>query len=394
MALKILHLADLHLGAAAYERWRGGRPERLDEFLAALDAALAAGEEAGVHAVVVAGDVYDQYRPEPLVQQEWARRVARLRARGTPLVVCLGNHDRAPRAAAVSAQAVFAALNLPGVYVAAEPTLWEIPTAAGALTVAAAPWDAGGAPETAAATAARLEDLVRNRWRRALARARPAIFVGHVWVAGGRLSSESAGFLGQAQIPPRAIADRAFAYYALGHLHLHQKIAFGAGGPAVYAGSIAPLDFSDEGAPKGAVLVELEPGEPTRWRFIQLPARPFLTVDVAATTPEEAAAQVAAFAAAHRTRGAVVRCRVTGPAGLGPALDRDALADAFPESLAFRLEVVVPTAARRRAGIAPELDLAAALRLYAADHPPASDLTWDDILARADALAREESAAG
>jgi len=182
MSIKFLHIADLHLGLKTYERWLGGRPARLAGFLGALDAVLDLALDEGVHLVVVAGDIYDSPRAEPLVQREWARRVARLRAARVPLVIVPGNHDRPRRDPAVSGQAVFGALSLEGVYLATVPSLLEVETAAGPITVAAAPWRFDGGREHVRAAEEELARLVHNEWAPRLG-GRPAIFVGHVWLA-------------------------------------------------------------------------------------------------------------------------------------------------------------------------------------------------------------------
>ena len=58
MAIRILHLADLHLGVETYGRFdpQRGYSARVGDFLRALDAAV--DRAAAVDLVIVAGDVY------------------------------------------------------------------------------------------------------------------------------------------------------------------------------------------------------------------------------------------------------------------------------------------------------------------------------------------------
>ena len=70
-----------------------------------------------------------------------------------------------------------------------------------------------------------------------------------------------------------------FSYVALGHIHKHQRL--GAITPVIYSGSTERIDFGEEREPKGFLEVEIAaPGEPARFRFHQLPTRPFATVSV------------------------------------------------------------------------------------------------------------------
>jgi exonuclease SbcD len=382
--LKILHLADLHLGCGAYERWRDGRPVRLYESLAALDAVLDAGLRENAHAVVVAGDVYDHPKPEPIVAREWARRVARLRNAGVPLVVVPGNHDRPGRAPGVSGLAVFDALDLPGVTVAAEAGVYDIPTPAGSLTTVAIPWVFGGPRENVDRAEAEIQESLAGAWDARLADARFAILVGHLWARGGRASSERGFFGEQAAVALTSFAHPGIKYYALGHLHLHQKIAMPAGGPAAYAGAPVRFDFSDEGVPKGAVLATLADDGPTQWRFLEIPAREFVTVTVEARDEDAARRALAAAAAGRDWTEAIVRLKlVNGVAaleGFGVAEVREAFADAF----ALRIIVeTTPAAARRREGISAESGLAGALAAFVRDNPPPSNVSLDDLINRA-----------
>src|SRR5687768_65291 len=77
MGIRLLHLADLHLGVENY-----GRPDplrgynsRVADFLRCLDAAVEASAE--VDLVLIAGDIYKTCQPTPTVQREFADRVKR-----------------------------------------------------------------------------------------------------------------------------------------------------------------------------------------------------------------------------------------------------------------------------------------------------------------------------
>jgi len=83
-------------------------------------------------------------------------------------------------------------------------------------------------------------------------------------------------------ILPSNIALPQFDYIALGHIHRQQVLATDP--PACYSGSLARLDFSDEGLDKGFYLVELKEKRQAGSRltgppdFIVLETRRFITV--------------------------------------------------------------------------------------------------------------------
>jgi DNA repair protein SbcD/Mre11 len=64
-----------------------------------------------------------------------------------------------------------------------------------------------------------------------------------------------------------------FDYVALGHIHIHQKVAAN----AWYAGSIDRNDFNEEGDEKGFIIATVE-GRTPRVEFIRTPAREFRTL--------------------------------------------------------------------------------------------------------------------
>jgi DNA repair protein SbcD/Mre11 len=93
--LRILHLADIHLGMENYGRINPstGLSTRLGDFLHSLDVALDYAVEHEFDLVLLAGDVYKNRDPSPTVQREFARRVRRLSQAQIPTFLLVGNHD-------------------------------------------------------------------------------------------------------------------------------------------------------------------------------------------------------------------------------------------------------------------------------------------------------------
>ena len=72
--LRILHLADIHLGMENYGRVDPvtGLSSRLGDFLRSLDQALDWALDNDVHLVLIAGDIFKNRDPTPTIQREFA----------------------------------------------------------------------------------------------------------------------------------------------------------------------------------------------------------------------------------------------------------------------------------------------------------------------------------
>lgn len=94
MPVRILHLADLHLGARC-ELWGDRAEERRQEleqtFVRAIDRALA--EETRAQAVILAGDLFDTHRPSARLASFAKGQIERLTQAGIAVVAVPGTHD-------------------------------------------------------------------------------------------------------------------------------------------------------------------------------------------------------------------------------------------------------------------------------------------------------------
>src|SRR5262249_8090572 len=107
----------------------------------------------------------------------------------------------------------------------------------------------------------------------------PTILACHYTVRGAELGGYSGRslFMSDVQIPLSVVAQPAFDYVALGHIHRHQDLNRGAQPPVIYPGSIERVDFSEEKEERGFVLAEVSPGH-TTWGHVPTPSRPFVTI--------------------------------------------------------------------------------------------------------------------
>jgi DNA repair exonuclease SbcCD nuclease subunit len=90
--LKILHTSDWHLGLA-FRKYRSVERDRLrDARFAAVDGILGMARQHSVHAVLVAGDVFDDEKPNESLWRKLVRQLEQARL-ACPLVFLPGNHD-------------------------------------------------------------------------------------------------------------------------------------------------------------------------------------------------------------------------------------------------------------------------------------------------------------
>src|SRR2546422_5312826 len=93
--LKLLHVADVHLGKAFQMLGAQGAAQRRtleDTFVRAVDLAVAQQ----VHVVLIGGDLFDSPGPSATLVELAERQLRRLDDRGIWVAMVAGNHDVAP----------------------------------------------------------------------------------------------------------------------------------------------------------------------------------------------------------------------------------------------------------------------------------------------------------
>ena len=393
--IKILHTADLHLGTTAHDSVRGGESVRLREFLTALDWMVGLALEEAVDLVIVAGDIYDNHRPEALIQNAFAKRVRRLIEGNIPLVIVPGNHDTAGGRGGAGFLDIYDNLPLDGVTLITRPALVTVETKSGPLQVLGIPWivkglflDTGDKPRDAEEKLeTQLEEYIDGDIVPRLSSDFPAVVVAHLHITEGLMSSETRVAFGQdPTIPASALARVPFDYIALGHLHRHQTVSESP--PAVYAGSLSRRDFGDEGFAKGVVLAEIT-DEGTKWRFVEGPSRSFYTVNISVENPEEVEEALLPIIEKARATEAVVRVRVSCPPDAVAELRKLNIKPYFPDSYKLGVEYDTVEKETVRRGISEELGLEEALNVYMGLHPPPAVVEPERIVETARELAAD-----
>ncbi len=355
--IRVLHLADLHLGVENYGRVdpETGLSSRVRDFLDRLDELSAFALEEKVDLVVFAGDVFRNRRPEPTYQRDFGRRIVRLAQQGIPVILVAGNHDLATMPVKATSVDIFRALAVENVYVSARrEEVFTLSLKSGrTLQVATFPYPARNrlllSEEYRHKSLREQEEFFRTHVAQSLARLaeqvdpeRPAILVAHMMVLGANPGTEQRMKLGyEIEALIGSLAHPVYDAVLLGHVHQAQVLR--AEAPVVlYAGSLERVDFGDEGIEKGFYLIEIgeeaaEKGRrPVSYRFVPLQARPFLTLEVEGRSGrpmERALNKIEEAVAANQIADAVVRLRLRVREEDAGSLDipalRRALKDAF-----------------------------------------------------------------
>ncbi len=344
--IRLLHFADLHVGTENYGRLdpATGVNGRVLDFLHRLDELIDYGLEREVDLVIFAGDAFKARNPTPTYQRAFARRVKRLADAGVPVVLVVGNHDLPTMVQRASSVDIFRTLDVPNVVVGRAEDVHRIETRHGPVQVATVPYPVRqrllAHEEYRGLSIEQLDealrDIVTDLVGALAARLDPdipAVLTAHLSVSGATFGSERSVMIGRdAVVLKSALADPAWDYVALGHIHKHQSLNDEGYPPVVYAGSLERIDFGEEGQPKGFCWVQLARGD-TTWEFVEVDARPFVTVraDVREALNPLMALQQAV--AAHNLHDAVVRLILRMRADQEPLVrDRDVralLSDAY-----------------------------------------------------------------
>ncbi len=362
--MRILHFADLHLGVESY-----GRPDpatglstRLVDFLRTFDEIVEFALTNDVDLVLFCGDAYKSREPSPTQQREFARRINRLASNGVATFLLVGNHDLPNAVGKATATEIFDTLAIKNVCVSGRPQICRVETKSGPIQVASLPWPRRGLLLGKDESKDMDLEQIKRKMEEALTRiveahARaldpsiPAVLAAHVWVAGCRTASETMVTIGQDHaLLPGNLANPAFDYVALGHIHKHQVILNSP--PLVYAGSPERLDFSEEEDDKGFYVVDINNSpsgiRSVEYAFHPVNARRFVTIEARVAQDDlDPTAAVLTAISQHQSqvKDAIVRLHVTLPSSAQTQLRdndiRNALSAAYHVTLARQIEETV-----------------------------------------------------
>ncbi len=359
--MKIIHFADLHLGVESYGRIdpATGLSSRLNDFLSALDQLVDYALKERVDLVLFCGDAYKTREPSQTQQREFAKRINRLSTAGIPIFLLIGNHDLPNAIGRATATEIFDTLAVKNVYVANRPDIHKIPTANGIIQVVSLPWLRRSALLSREDTKNLNLEQINQKLQQTLTEiittqaarldpSLPAVLAAHVWVTGSQVGSESMMAIGQEHtLLLSNVAQPAFDYVALGHIHKHQVLSDSSleGPPVVYAGSLERIDFGEENEEKGFYVVDIESDPSTGKRSVSFEFHPvngrrFLTINVTLEEDDIDPSSTILKAIAGRgeeVRDRVVRLNITMPAQIEGQLRDNDLRDVLKEAHYFAI---------------------------------------------------------
>jgi exonuclease SbcD len=364
VSLRLLHFADAHIDMANYGRHDPdtGLPQRVVDFLDALDQIVDAAIDQQVDLVIFAGDAYKDRNPHPTFQREWGRRMMRLSRAHIPTIMLVGNHDVSPAAGRAHTLQEFSTLEVPSLHVADRierlgPDELGVP-----IQVITLPWvSRSRLLRREDMLGLSLDDLLVEMEERVTAALRnlmedadpdlPLVLTAHVSVTGAKWGSERAVMLGQELVLNNAIVrDKRLDYVALGHIHKHQDLNEGGHPPVVYPGSIERIDFGELREDKGYVIAEIEPGK-TSWRFEKLQTRRFLSFEIRPQSEETFMEDVLAqLPEAEAVADAICRVQLTYPREWEAMLEESRIAQRFAQALSLQLNKIREIGSRARLG--------------------------------------------
>ena len=336
--VRILLLADSHLGFDHPVRPRVRRRRRGEDFLANHRRALAAAVELEAHLVVHGGDVFHKPAvPASLVHQAF-EPIKAVADAGIPVFVVPGNHERS---------------RIPFDWLARHRGVHVFGTA-GTTTVEV------GAVRVAVSGFPCIRKQARKRFPGVVAdtgwpehEAQLRVLVTHQAFEGATVGPSDFVFRKNHDVLRHADVPDAFAAVLSGHIHRHQVLERDLAHrplavPVFYPGSVERTAFAEMDEAKGFLLLELETGGggPVRsWTFHDLGARPMVARTLAVRGLDRAGLERAlARVVGAEPTDAVLRIRLDGALAPGArqALAAENLRRITPSTM--NLDVVVPGA--------------------------------------------------
>jgi len=244
--LRIVHLADSHLGFSSYSRLDQHGQNRIEAMVySGFEMAVEKIVQIHPDAVVHAGDVFHHVRPKikPLVV--FQRGLLRLKEAGIPVIVISGNHDAPKSYSQTSPFRLFEGLRDVHIAQRYQYERFEV----GDHSFHCIPFCLE--PQEYLQEAAKIERRGRD------------VLVMHGLVES--LKNRKLKSVGEHELKDSLLKSD-FDYIALGHFHGQTPIAAN----AWYSGSVEYFNFGEAEDRKGMLLVDLETGRQSRLRSGQI----------------------------------------------------------------------------------------------------------------------------
>jgi DNA repair exonuclease SbcCD nuclease subunit len=271
--LRILLLADSHLGFDLPARPRVERRRRGHDFLANYAAALQPALMGEVDIVVHGGDVFDRPSVVPTVAYQALEPLRRVADRGVPVFIVPGNHERSriPHARFASH---------PMVHVFDRPRTFVADVRGMRVGLTGFPYERDGVRGRFTAL------LDQSEWSNEPADLR--VLCMHHCAEGATVGPGDYTFTTASDVVRLRDIPPAFSAVLSGHIHRQQVLTADLSRrqietPVLYPGSIERTSFAEMHEPKGFMVVHLGRGDGrAQWEFRRLPARPMVRQELVA----------------------------------------------------------------------------------------------------------------
>ncbi len=271
--LRLLLLADSHIGFDSAAQPRVKRRRRGPDFLANLSAALEPALRGDVDLVVHGGDYFHRPGVPDAVVRDGYRPLLAVADAGIPVFVVPGNHER-------SAMPLPLLLVHPQVHVFDRPRAFSLDLAGVRVQMVGFP-------------------CVRNVAEWGLARlfadvridhaAQVRVLCMHQAFCGAQVGAQDYTFRFGADVVPSHELPTGFAAVLSGHIHRGQVLREDLTGaplpcPVIYPGSIERTSYAERDETKGYAILQIEPGASggvvRDVQLVPLPTRPMIAVPV------------------------------------------------------------------------------------------------------------------
>ena len=320
--IRFIHTADVHFGMENYGRIdpKTGIHSRLLDFEKAFNFCIDHAIEQDVDFFLFSGDAYKTTNPSPTQQKLLLKSLLRLHEKKIPIVLVIGNHDNPLSFGKAHTLDLFTDLPLSGFHVIAKPTLLELNTKSGPISIVGIPWPTRNTVAMGNKHMNKSASQITEYISKAVASIiqdfaqkidpnTPAVLAAHLTVSSGIFSgSEKRAIYGTDPIlMPSQLALPEFDYVGLGHLHRYQNLNPNGYPAIVYSGSIERIDFGERKEEKGFCMVSIEKKGSTSHEFIPTPSRPFFQIELYLTSTSDQTEQVIAEIQKYPIADAVIK---------------------------------------------------------------------------------------
>ena len=269
--IRILLMADSHLGLDYAHRPRIERRRRWPEFLGAYRRAVEVAIQERVDLVIHGGDLYCRSRISAAVAQSGRDALTPLLEAGIPFLWAPGNHERGQVPHGVLWQHE-------GIHIFRRPDTFAFEIRGLRVAVSGFPYLYENLQQTFPAVVRRTE------WLHAPADIR--LLCMHQIVAGARVGLHDFTFRRGRDVIPASRLPSTFAAILSGHIHRHQILSRDLSGavlpcPVIYPGSLQKTAFAEMNETKGFLLLRFLPTKDGRGRLgdllhVEQPCRPMV----------------------------------------------------------------------------------------------------------------------